>query len=204
MDLDDIKRKLDSLSAQKQLLESQMKAENKMLRGIKKELVDEKKAHSIATSVGEEIQGEFGKQLSDMVTSCLQSVFIDDVYEFGVKFETKRNSTSVNFSLSKNGSEQQLLEGSGGGVISVVCAGLRIAMHSIKSPRANNTLVMDEPFSALRGIDNVKRLYSMLDTFCQKLNVQLIVISSANENSDLTEDYNVISIENSDGISRVV
>tara|TARA_R110001599_G_scaffold101758_1_gene260050 strand:- start:1234 stop:1854 length:621 start_codon:yes stop_codon:yes gene_type:complete len=203
MDLDDIKAKLSSLTAQKELLNSQMKNENKLLRELKKELIDEKKAHALATTVAEEIQGEFGKQLSDLVTSCLNIVFVDDHYEFDVKFETKRNSTSVNFTLLKNGVKQSIMDGSGGGIISVVTVGLRFAMFAMKAPRSRSTIVIDEGFSALRGVDNIKRVYAMLEEISSSLGLQIILINNANEDLEITEDYNMILVENNDGIAEI-
>ncbi len=204
MELKDIGVKLSSLSAQRDLLKSQKKDAKKLLSDLKKELINEKKAHVLVTKVGEEIQGEFGDQLSALVTSCLNIVFIDDVYEFKVVFETKRNSTSVRFDLTKNGKTQGLMDSSGGGVINIVTIGLRFAMYSMSHDKSRNCLIIDEGFGALRGSDNVKRVYEMLDTISKSLGLQLIMINNANEDLDLTEDYNVITLMNEGGVARVL
>ena len=204
MELKDIGGKLTSLSAQRDLLKSQKKAVKDVLSSLKTMLINEKKAHALVTKVGEEVQGEFGDQLSALVTSCLNIVFVEDNYEFKVVFETKRNSTSVSFDLMKNGKTQGLMDSSGGGVINVVAIGLRFAMYSMSCEKSRNCLIIDEGFSALRGSENIKRVYEMLDTISKSLGLQLIMINNANEDLELTEDYNVVRLENIDGVAKIV
>jgi hypothetical protein len=104
----------------------------------------------------------------------------------------------------KNGKEQGLMDSSGGGVINVVAIGLRLAMYSMSVNKTRNTIIIDEGFSALRGEENVKRVYEMLDTFSKELGIQILIINSANESLELSEDYNVIKLENVGGVARIV
>ena len=204
MPLEEIKNKLISLSAQEKLLKAQKKEIVKVLSGLEKELIDTKKALNLCTKVAEETQKEFGDQLSALVTSCLQIVMVDAVYEFKIKFESKRNATSVDFTLLKNGMEQEIMAASGGGIVQLCSVALRLALHQLKLPRSRDTIIIDEGLSALRGRENMERVYFMLSTMCEKLGIQIIMISNASDDSDLLEKYHTIELENIDGVAKVI
>ena len=172
-------------------------------KGFEAELLTSKKALALLTECAEETQAEFGKQLSDIVTNCLEIVFQEDKYEFEVAFESKRNATSVKFLLKKNGFEQELTEATGGGVLNVCAVGLRLALHQMKMPQSRNTIILDESLSNLRGRDNTQRVYQLLDMMCKKLNLQIIVVSNVGDDVELLESYNVITVQNIDGVAHI-
>jgi hypothetical protein len=199
-----IESKLIALAAQKSLLTTQKREVGGILKSMEADLINTKKALALCTTVAEETQNEFGEQLSALVTSCLQIVMEDSVYEFKIKFESKRNATSVAFLLLKDGEEQELMGGSGGGVVQLCSVALRLALHQMKTPGSRNTIIIDEGLSALRGRDNMERVYKMLDTMSEKLGVQIIMISNASDDIDLLEPYNVIKLENVDGVANII
>lgn len=193
--------KLVAMMAERKLLEKQ---KNSILN--KKKSKDEvqlnlKKVLSIFISVTEETQQKFSRNLSSLVTSCLGIVFVEDEYSFDVIFDSSSTKTNVEFVLFKNGNPQDILTATGGGVCDIVAIALRLALHQMMKPKSRNTLIIDEGFKCLRGVDNLVRVYEMLDVMSKELNLQIIMINNANENLELVEKYNVIVLENKDGVS---
>lgn len=201
--LDAMRYALNSSEAQRNLLKKQQRQFKKELKDQRDLVLDIKKALAIVTEAGEETQKAFGEQLSSLVTSAIQIVMVEDHYEFEVRFDTKRNATSVSFHLFKNKEEQDLKVGTGGGVLDIIQIALRFAMYSMKRPRSRNLILLDEPTKCLRGMDNIGRVYEMIDKISKGLGLQIIMVSSANETLDFADRYNIIELVNEDGVVGV-
>jgi hypothetical protein len=69
------------------------------------------------------IQNEVHKEISNIVTRCLQAVFSDDSYTFKIVFEYKRGRTEARLLFERDGQEFDPLSSTGGGVVDVAAFG---------------------------------------------------------------------------------
>jgi ABC-type Mn2+/Zn2+ transport system ATPase subunit len=132
-------------------------------------------AQKIIQSVAKTLQEKCHQQIASIVTRCLNAVF-EDPYEFRMLFEQKRGKTEAKMVFIRDGIIlDEPLHEVGGGVIDVAALGLRMACMLIQKPPVRRMLVMDEPFSHIRGAENRQRTRKMLLRMAEELGVQIIL-----------------------------
>lgn len=125
--------------------------------------------------VAQSIQKEVHKRIAGVVTRCLALVF-DDPYEFNIQFDRKRGRTEAVFQFIRGGvTLENPLREVGGGVIDVAAFALRLSALLLSRPPLTRVLVLDEPFSKIRGIENRERVRSMVMQLSEELGVQFII-----------------------------
>ena len=147
MNLKSIQSRIDQLSQQSYAAEESLNRERIVYKKARRYLVDVNAVWSKAQAIAQTIQQQAHAQIAGVVTSCLHSVFTDDVYDFQIRFDRKRGKTEAHLLLVKNGEiiENPTDEDSGG-VINVAAFVLRIACIVATKPRQRRFIVMDEPF----------------------------------------------------------
>lgn len=121
----------------------------------------------------------FGDILSEVernLTYALQEVLEQDLMVVSTA-EVKKGKATINFSVKRDGNQEDILTGQGGSVCNIISVGLRlIALSQLPVQEHRHFLILDEQDCWLRP-DLVPRLMAIIHTIAQRLNFQLLVIS---------------------------
>jgi len=115
-------------------------------------------------------------RIESVMTKALQEV-LEQPLEFKTQCSFKRDAASVEFSIVKNGNEEDILKGQGGSVANVVSVGLRMmAIATLDERRHRKFLVLDEQDCWLRP-DLVPKLTRIVQEAGTALGFQVLMIS---------------------------
>ncbi len=114
--------------------------------------------------------------LEDKLTIALQEV-LEQPLQFKATPRFKNNSAVVDFSMQRNGCEEDIYRGQGGSVQNVLSVGLRLfALAQLGDERHRRFLVLDEQDCWLKP-ELVPRLVKMVHQAARELDFQIIMIS---------------------------
>jgi len=180
LDFDDINNSVGSLYEDYTLAKRDVDKETSYLEKCAKRVEEADDANAIVQAVATIVQEKAHKQISQVVTKCLQTVFEEEAYEFSIIFEQKRGKTEARLVFLRNGNELDPITSSGGGAVDVAAFALRISCLLVSRPALRRTIILDEPFKFLsakyRG-----RVANMLTTLSEELNVQFIMVTHIKE-----------------------
>ena len=163
------------------------------------------RALEIVKQVGLATQKQLEYHLAEQVSLAMEAVF-DDPYRLKVNFEEKRGQTEVQLLFTRRGLEFPPIGSSGGGTIDVASLALRIAYWSMRrDQRPRPTLLLDEPFSQLKGEEANKRALAMLQEISHKLGIQVITVSDERVSREdiIANADRVFFTRQRDGVSKV-
>ncbi|MFK7768952.1 MAG: DNA repair protein [Mariniblastus sp.] len=127
---------------------------------------------TLSQKLFEEVLG----MLQDKLTIALQEV-LEQPIKFRADASFKRGSASVDFSIDRNGNQEDVKLGQGGSVQNVLSVGLRLfALARLNSETHRRFLVLDEQDCWLRP-ELVPRLVNIVHRAAKELNFQVIMIS---------------------------
>jgi hypothetical protein len=173
-----ISKKVNKLSVQRQITEDSLNKKQEQVQGLLHSLQNHEIASAILLNVAKKTQQALAYRLSNLVTTCLASVF-DEPYEFEVAYISKRGHTEVDFCLTRDGmSLDNPILSVGGGVVDVVAFALRIGCLSISVPPLRRVLILDEPFKGVRGYEQQLKVGELLKKLNSALGVQFIIIAN--------------------------
>lgn len=164
------------------LLDSITKLEKKQKK-YKRKFLRRLKALELVKDVALLTQQQLEYHLSDMVSAGLNTVF-DDSYDFVVKFERRRGKTECDLFFKKGEELVDPLRFSGGGACDVAAFALRCASWSM-TKQYRNTLILDEPFSRLKGKEENQRAIQLMKTLSKQLKLQIICINDERISRDM-------------------
>lgn len=132
-------------------------------------------AQSILQSTAVVIQQKAHDRIAGVVSRCLEAVF-DDPYEFKIQFVQKRGKTEANLLFVRRGLVlEDPINSVGGGVLDVAAFALRVACLVLEKPLKRRLLVLDEPFSRLRGQQNRERMRDLVESLAEDFGVQFVL-----------------------------
>lgn len=173
--IDKYKEIYNSYFYKKKNLESRKKEISECLDELreKSDIID--KAASLIQKVAQETQSNIVFHIENIVDKALETVFQDE-YKFSFNFVQKRGKVEAEHFLIRNdGTEVDIINGAGGGVIDIVSFALRIAVWTL-SNNVQNVIVLDEPFRFLSQ-DLQDRAGEILKELSVKLGIQFIIVS---------------------------
>jgi predicted ATPase len=114
--------------------------------------------------------------IENTLTKALQEV-LDQPVQFKATASFKRDATSVDFSIERNGNTEDIMRGQGGSVANVVSVGLRMfAITTLDEKRHRKFLVLDEQDCWLHP-DLVPKLVRIVREAGVALGFQVLMIS---------------------------
>ena len=128
----------------------------------------------------EQSQERFHKQIQEIVTYCLKEVFGEEAYEFQIKFSQKRNQVEASLLFVREGEEFNPLQAAGGGILSVACFALRLAVIYLTKRNVRSIMILDEPFSQL-SVEYRDRMAVLMNKLADQFDFQFILITHADE-----------------------
>jgi len=188
---------LENLKGQRDFLQKSIENLAHEVKKGKKQLSYYEEAIEIVKQVGLATQKQLEFHLSEQVSMAMEAVF-DDPYKLKVNFHEKRGKTEVELLFVRDELEFPPLGNAGGGAIDVAALALQIAYWSMRRDKqVRPILLLDEPFSRLKGEDANRRALMMITQISHKLGVQVIMVS---DERVPREDI----LENSDKVFEVV
>ena len=147
----DLNKKVQILAVQRQIATDSLVSKQTQVQGLLQSLKDHEMASAILLNVAKKTQQELAYRLSNLVSTCLSSVF-HEPYEFEVSYVDRRGKTEVEFYLTRDGmSLDNPILSVGGGVVDVVAFGLRVSCLCLSTPPLRRVLILDEPFRGVHG-----------------------------------------------------
>lgn len=143
----------------------------------KRSLRQHEKALEIVKQVGLTMQKQLEYHLSEQVSLAMEAIF-DNPYKLKVNFIEKRGKTEVELLFTKRDLEFPPIGSAGGGAIDIASLALRIAYWSMRQDKKiRPLLLLDEPFSQLKGEEANRRALAIVQEISQKLGLQIISVS---------------------------
>lgn len=134
-------------------------------------------AQQLIQTAAKAVQDKVHKQVSEMVTKCLKTVF-EETYEFRFVFEKKRGRTEARPAFFKNNNEFDPMGSVGGGIIDITAFALRICKILLQRPPVQHILFLDEPFTRPSKIKGYReKVRQLLELICDELNFQIIMVT---------------------------
>lgn len=155
------------------------------------------KARIVLQQIAKQTQQNLEQHISNLVTLALKAVS-PDFPNFIAEMVIRRNQLECDFWFEEKGNIVPPMYSSGGGPKDITSFALIVSYWSIDKNRT--TIILDEPFRNVSP-DLQANVGDMLRMICDKLNLQLIIVSHAdtiNESAD-REFY----VERIEGISKV-
>ena len=172
----EIRRTLDRLRWQREKLQGELKVTDEKLEQATAYL-------ALADQVTDALD-ELSQTLFEQVLGVLReklSIAIQEVLEQPVMFRAdasfKRGAASLEFSVERNGNQEDVNRGQGGSVQNVLSVGLRLfALARLDENEHRRFLILDEQDCWLRP-ELVPRLVNIVSRAAKELNFQVIMIS---------------------------
>lgn len=128
-------------------------------------------------------QHKFQKSTEIIVSEGLSHVFGEKL-EFKIAASTKSDMSAVEFIMIKDGEEEDIMEGQGGGYIGIISFLLRVLLIMAARPLLRLLLVMDEPFAHVSS-EFRNPLAEMASALIDRLGFQVIMVTQEREYVDV-------------------
>lgn len=172
-----LRRRLENKKGQYEQLQKAIKNLEQKISTNKSTHHTHERALEIVKQVGLLTQKQLEYHLSEQVSLAMEAVF-DDPYKLKVNFHEKRGKTEVELLFARRGMEFPPIGSSGGGAIDVASLALRIAYWSMRQDKKiRPLLLLDEPFSQLKGEDANRRALAIIQEISKNLGLQFITVS---------------------------
>ncbi|OQC75312.1 MAG: hypothetical protein BWX44_00043 [Spirochaetes bacterium ADurb.Bin001] len=172
-----LRNKLEYRKGQRDKIQDTINSLKAKIKTDKQNLVRHERALEIVKQVGLATQKQLEYHLSEQVSLAMEAVF-DDPYELIVNFLEKRGKTEVDLLFSRRGLTFSPMGNAGGGAIDIGSLALRIAYWAIREDKkVRPLLLLDEPFSRLKGQNANQRALAIIREISQQLGLQIIMIS---------------------------
>ncbi len=170
-----MRERLNQLLADYRAVDLQLQSELNALAVAEDQLTNSEAAQKIIQIVAQGVQQQAHDKIASVVSRCLETVF-ENAYEFKIEFERKRGRTEAVLTFVRGGLViSDPLNESGGGVIDVAAFALRLACLVLEKPQRRRVLILDEPFTKIRGKENRRRMRGLLESLARDFNVQMIL-----------------------------
>ena len=200
-ELNQLQDQVSRMAGQRDRIQDELNITTSRVDHLSTEAKDLERALEIIQVVAKITQQELEVHVSELVTLALEAVF-PRPYKMVLQFQSRRNRSEADLLLEdEDGNKVNPMDAVGGGIVDVAAFALRIALWSLKQPRPNNIIILDEPMRFLSR-DLQSRASLMIKEISQKLGIQFLIIS--HEENLLEASDNVFRVENRNGESKVI
>lgn len=176
-EIQSLRHELEQRKGRRDQLQGAMESLQQRIKDGKRQRIRHEKALEIVKQVGLATQKQLEYHLAEQVSLAMEAVF-DDPYTLVVDFQEKRGKTEVALLFSRRGMEFPPMGNAGGGAIDIASLALRIAYWSMRQDKkVRPLLLLDEPFSRLKGEDANKRALALVQEISKQLGIQVIMVS---------------------------
>ena len=175
--IQELRDRLERSKGQRTLLQRSIDDLTQKIKLDKRTLLRHERALEIVKQVGLATQKQLEFHLSEQVSLAMSAVF-DDPYKLKVDFQEKRGRTEVEILFTRQELKFPPIGSAGGGAIDVASLALQIAYWTMRrDKKIRPLLLLDEPFSRLKGEGANRRALAMVQEISRRLNLQIIMVS---------------------------
>lgn len=171
---------------------------------INKDLIASEEARTIIQLVAQQTQEKLQYKISKLGSLAMAAVF-PRPYNLLVEFIPRRGKTECDVLFEREGEKFNPMDDSGGGAVDVAAFSLRPSILTMMKPAKRPLLILDEPFSGLKGNEANEQILKIAKEISTKLHIQIIMV--ADERIDRETLINncdqLIEIINRKGISEI-
>lgn len=180
INLDREEEEVKTLAGKFDHLKQTISKEEKELDKADKRLKRTQDAQEILQLLAQAVQQQAHRKISEVVSSCLSTVFGEEAYQFHIEFERKRGRTEASLRFLRGDLNVDPLTASGGGAVDVGAFALRAACLMLHRPRLSKVIVLDEPFKFVSAQyrENVRE---MLEGLAKDLGMQIVQVTHIQE-----------------------
>ena len=204
-DIQNLRSKLEKRKGQREQLKKTIDGLEHKIKMDQRDAIRHERALEIVKHVGLETQKQLEYHLSEQVSLAMEAVF-DNPYQLKVDFQEKRGKTEVELLFTRDALEFPPIGSAGGGAIDVASLALRIAYWSMRQDKkVRPLLLLDEPFSRLKGEEANRRALAIVQEISKKLGLQIIMVSDERVSRDdiIAHADKVFHVsQNREGISK--
>lgn len=176
-EIQELKLELASMRGRRDQLQKNIDDLQQRIKNGKRQQIRHEKALEIVKQVGLATQKQLEYHLAEQVSLAMEAVF-DDPYTLEVNFQEKRGKTEVELLFARRGMQFPPIGNAGGGAIDVASLALRMAYWAMRQDKkVRPVLLLDEPFSRLKGEDANKRALALVQEISRELGLQIIMVS---------------------------
>jgi len=177
MNLTEFRQKLERKKGQAEQINADLKATQKSIHDLEKEISFSEKAQAIIIAVAKLTQEELEYRITEPVSLALAAVYDDSAYKMAAYFDiTGRGTTECRLGFERDGNFKNPFDASGGGPVDVASFALRVGSLSLESPKCRPVLFLDEPFKWISR-NKMPLAGMMLKEISEKLNLQIIMVT---------------------------
>ena len=175
--LEKMQEEISQLEGEERVVIRNLRFSKKAGSLLDQEIEDLLKAKWLIAEASRTVQKKASDIINKVVTIALRTVYPERKYSFQFKFgEDKSGKTIAKPIVIENGEEFDPKYDKGGGVRSISAFVLKISIWLLETPRKRNFFFFDEPFGAV-GVNLIPKIGMMLKRICEKLKVQIIMIT---------------------------
>jgi hypothetical protein len=195
---------LEQKKGERQHVKTRLNTLRVRISDTKRELHVHEQAREVIKQIGHQTQEKIRYHIGNITSMALETVF-DNPYELVLDFVERRNKTECDIYFARDGYQVNPIEESGGGTVDVAAFALRIASWSMNIPHTRNTVILDEPFKHLKGLEENKQVLDMLQEISNKLGIQIITVSDERiDRAEIEQRANkVLKAEIKNGITNL-
>lgn len=176
-ELRELRGQLERRKGQRDQIKQAITNLKSQVRAGKRSLSRHERALEIVKQVGLATQKQLEYHLAEQVSLAMEAVF-DDPYRLQLDFQEKRGRTEVEINFARRDMVFPPLGSAGGGAIDVASFALRVAYWAMRQDvRIRSLLLVDEPFSQLKGEAANRRALAIVREISKRLGLQIISVS---------------------------
>lgn len=181
-----VRKRLERLLWKEQQLTSDLKQTQSVMQQLEQYIALSGQVTEALDALSQKLFEEVLELLRDKLSIAIQEV-LEQPVRFHAEASFKRGAANVEFSVDREGNQEDVNRGQGGSVQNVLSVGLRLfALARLDSDQHRRFLVLDEQDCWLRP-ELVPRLVNIVYRAAKELNFQVIMISHHDVN--LFEKY---------------
>lgn len=172
-----IREQIDRIRTYVQNLRTQRKQEKERLAELRQQVIDIKQSLVLLQKVNKDLQNQAHRELTQVVTLCLQGIFKDMDYKFDILFKDRGGRTQAHLVLLNKGHVvTNPLEEDSGGVVDIAAFTLQLSCLLLSRPELRRIMLLDEPFKNL-SVEYRKNARLMLEYLAEELGIQFIIVT---------------------------
>lgn len=130
-------------------------------------------------------QRAFQQSVANIISEGLSYVFGEEL-EVKITPTTKGDVSALEFTLYKDGVEEDIVEGQGGGYINVLAFLLRVLLIVASRPPLRRIIIMDEPF-AMVSQEYRAPLAELVRALVDRLDFQIVMVTHEPEYAEVAD-----------------
>ena len=176
MNLSQLNKHLEQLKGSQKEKQKSLAGFTSRLSFAKKEKIRWERARELLKEIGLKTQQSLQFHMSNLTSMAMEAVFADP-YAVKIEFVPRRNKTECDIFFMRGNSQRDPMESTGLGTADIGGFALRVASWCIQKNKTRPILLLDEPYSHLKGVIENQNAIQMMQEISDKLGLQIISIS---------------------------